>query len=83
DDFSTDIVLDMRTIQTVRSDSRCKSGRRKIEFIIEFYRTVTITGKFVPDPKKEGEYIFEGQTTVSATKTRVKPGSYKEGDCQP
>jgi hypothetical protein len=82
DDFSIDVVIGQQKIDATRPDTRCASGERKIEFTLEFYVTVTIKGKVVKDPDRECSYKTDFVATTSPVKSRVKPGSYKEGDCK-
>jgi hypothetical protein len=83
DPFSIDIVTGQTHIKTKRGDPRCPSGMRFVEFDVETYITVTITGKFIKDPSVECSYQTNWQATVTPTKARVKAGTYKEGECVP
>ena len=82
DDFSTEIAIGEQKIEATRPDPRCDSGERKMEFVVEFYVVVTIKGKATKDPEKECSYKTDYTVTTSEVKSRVKPGSYKEGDCK-
>jgi hypothetical protein len=82
DDYSLEVVIGQQKIEGTRPDPRCPSGERKIEFVVEFYVVVTIKGKATKDPDKKCSYKTDYTVTTSPMKSRVKAGTYKEGDCK-
>lgn len=50
--------------------------------VIEYYFTVTIKRKLEKSSDKKCSYVTDFSLAASATRARIKAGSYKEGKCE-
>lgn len=82
--FTTEVVLKEQPVTgQFRDDPTCESGQRSIEYVLQTYYTVTISGSITKDPDTFCSYKLELSVKTGPTKARVKPGSYKDLDCLP
>ena len=81
DEFSAELIQSEYELDGSRKDPSCKSGLRKISYTLQQYIVITIRGYVFPDKKERLGFVPRFEITASEVKFRIKPGSYKDGDC--
>ncbi len=81
DEFSTEVILSEYELHGARKDPTCKSGQRKVSYTLQQYIVITIRGSIFPDTKEKLGFVPRLEVSASEVKFRIKPGSYKDGEC--